>query len=135
SGEDVARRAGLSGAMLARLAAADAFGSIGLGRRAAFWHALQPYDRLPLFADLEDDRDPPPLPELGLPEEVVADYGAVGLSLKAHPMSLLRPALDRAGVLTSGALRNVADKASVRIAGLVIGRQPRPTATGTVFGT
>ena len=133
--EDVARRTGLSRPLLARLAAADAFGSLGLNRRAAFWQALQPYDRLPLFADLEDNRDPPPLPELGLPEEIVADYDTVGLSLKAHPMSLLRPALDRAGVLTSAGLRKVDDKATVRVAGLVIGRQAPPTAKGTVFVT
>ena len=133
--EDVARRAGLSGALLARLAAADAFGSLGLNRRAAFWQALQPYDRLPLFADLEDTRDPPPLPELALPEEIVADYDTVGLSLKAHPMSLLRAPLDRAGVLTSLALRDAKDKATVRVAGLVIGRQAPPTAKGTVFVT
>ena len=70
-----------------------------------------------------------------MPEEIVADYDTVGLSLKAHPMSLLRPALDRAGVLTSAGLRKVDDKATVRVAGLVIGRQAPPTAKGTVFVT
>jgi hypothetical protein len=37
---------------LARLAAADAFGSLGLSRRAALWQVLSLGEELPLFAGL-----------------------------------------------------------------------------------
>jgi error-prone DNA polymerase len=133
--QDLARRAGLGRPLLARLAAADAFGSLKLGQRPAFWQALQPYDTLPLFADLDDEADPPELPELALGEQIIADYDATGLSLKAHPMSLLRAELDRAGIVQARSLWEVKDKATVQVAGLVIGRQQPATAKGTIFIT
>jgi DNA polymerase III alpha subunit len=49
--EDFARRTGLSRAVLSRLAKAGAFGSLGLTRREALWHALaEDQKELPLFA-------------------------------------------------------------------------------------
>jgi error-prone DNA polymerase len=77
----------------------------------------------------------PDLPALSLGDHVVADYDAVGLSLKAHPLGLLRPDLDRAGARTAAALGQLDDKAEVRVAGLVVMRQQPPTAKGTVFIT
>jgi error-prone DNA polymerase len=133
--QDVARRAGLSRPLLARLAAADAFGSLGLDRRTALWQVLLAGEDLPLFDGLDDDAELPNLPALGLQEQVVADYDTVGLSLKAHPMSLLRPALGAAGILTGADLANVADKTTVKVAGLVVMRQQPSTAKGTVFIT
>jgi error-prone DNA polymerase len=50
---DVARRGRVSNALLARLSAADAFGSLGLDRRAALWKALAVVEDLPLFAGLD----------------------------------------------------------------------------------
>jgi error-prone DNA polymerase len=134
---DAARRARVGPGLLARLAAADAFGSLGLGRRQALWQVLQAgaTDELPLFAGLEDDEAVPDLPALSLGDHVVADYDAVGLSLKAHPLGLLRPDLDRAGARTAAALGQLDDKAEVRVAGLVVMRQQPPTAKGTVFIT
>jgi error-prone DNA polymerase len=133
--QDVARRAGLSRPLLARLAAADAFGSLGLDRRTALWQVLLVGEDLPLFDELDDDAALPNLPTLALQEQVVADYDTVGLSLKAHPMSLLRPALGAAGLLTGADLANVADKTTVKVAGLVVMRQQPSTAKGTVFVT
>jgi len=102
--EDVWRRAGVGPALLARLAEADAFASLGLSRREALWAAralgagragvLAP---LPLFAgDLDGEGRAEPevvLPPMGLGEEVVEDYAALRLSLRAHPLALLRPLL------------------------------------------
>jgi error-prone DNA polymerase len=130
---DIARRSGVSKALLARLASADAYRSLGLDRRAALWKVLATAEDLPLFAGLDDDGDPPVLPELSLEQHVVADYHATGLSLKAHPLGLIRADLDRLNVKSAAALGQLPDKATVRVAGLVLVRQRPPTANGTVF--
>ncbi len=91
------RRAGTPPRLLARLAEADAFESLGLDRRTALWQvaALGGDAPLPLFDGIEaEDTRPVPLPPMTLGEEIVADYTALRLSLRAHPMALLRPRLD-----------------------------------------
>ncbi|MBI2808903.1 MAG: error-prone DNA polymerase [Planctomycetes bacterium] len=130
---DFARRGRLSRALVARLAAADAFRSLGLDRRAALWKALAIGEDLPLFAGLDEDVDLPALPEMPIGEHVVADYQSTGLSLKAHPISLIRGDLDRLDTVSARALDQLPDKATVRIAGLVLVRQRPATANGTVF--
>jgi error-prone DNA polymerase len=132
---DLARRTRLGRPLLARLAAADALRSLGLGRRAALWQVLAAGDELPLFAGLDDEAPPPPFPDLLLADEVEADYASTGLSLKAHPIGLLRPALARLGVVPTSALARQPDRAPVRVAGLVLVRQRPPTAKGVVFLT
>ena len=130
---DFARRGRASKALLARLAAADAFRSLGLDRRAALWKALAIGEDLPLFVGLDDEEEMPRLPEMSMPEQVSADYRTIGLSLKAHPIGLLRGDLDRLQVVSAAGLAQLADKATVRIAGLVLVRQRPATAKGTVF--
>jgi error-prone DNA polymerase len=132
---DCARRTRLGRALLARLAAADAFGSLGLSRRMALWHVLSAGEELPLFAGLDEEHDTPALPEALLDEEVVADYDSTGLSLKAHPIGLLRRELVALDVVSSSELMKKPDKAIVRVAGLVLVRQAPPTAKGAVFIT
>ena len=50
---------------------------------------------LPLFeaaiAREQPDENADPLPQMPLPEQVVADYQTIRLSLKGHPMEFLRP--------------------------------------------
>ena len=91
------RRAGTPPRLLAKLAEADAFAALGLDRRTALWQAAAlGGDRpLPLFDGIEEeDARPVPLPPMTLGEEIVADYTALRLTLRAHPMALLRPRLD-----------------------------------------
>lgn len=97
--QDVWRRAGVAPVALARLAEADCFATLGLTRRAALWEAraitgLRP---LPLFATgIEGEGGVEPavhLREMTLGEEVVEDYLSLRLTLRAHPMALLRPYL------------------------------------------
>ncbi|MGR3568478.1 MAG: error-prone DNA polymerase [Pseudooceanicola nanhaiensis] len=96
---DVWRRAGVSPAMLERLAEADAFAALRLSRREALWEAkaLAPGRELPLFSgDIDGEGIAEPaalLPQMTLGEEVVEDFVALRLSLKAHPLALLRPML------------------------------------------
>ncbi|SHL41271.1 DNA polymerase III, alpha subunit [Roseovarius litoreus] len=100
---DVWRRAGVPPATVTRLAEADAFAGLGLGRREALWEAkaLAGDRPLPLFAgdmDGEGLNEPAAhLPAMTLGEEVVEDYVAMRLSLKAHPLALLRNALTPPG--------------------------------------
>ena len=129
---------------LDRLAAADAFRSLGLDRREALWEAqaLTPVDTLPLFAwgaTQEAGCEPPvDLEAMALSEHVVADYQTLRLSLKAHPMSFLRLQLDalpKRRVLPAVALASVKNGARVSVAGVVLVRQRPGSAKGVVFMT
>ena len=100
---DVWRRAGVSPATVTRLAEADSFAALGLSRRAALWEAkaLAGDKPLPLFdGDMDGEAIDEPaahLPAMTLGEEVVEDYVAMRLSLKAHPLALLRDYLTPPG--------------------------------------
>ncbi|PKQ12455.1 MAG: error-prone DNA polymerase [Alphaproteobacteria bacterium HGW-Alphaproteobacteria-1] len=97
--EDLWRRAGLAPALVARLAEADAFAACGLSRRNALWQAraIRSPDPLPLFArDIDGEGIDEPaanLPAMSAGEEVIEDYATLRLSLRAHPLALLRPIL------------------------------------------
>jgi error-prone DNA polymerase len=132
---DLARRAGLSRPLLARLAAADALRSLGWNRREALWQVLALGDELPLFAALEEPDPPPPLTPLGEAAEIVTDYDNLGLSLRAHPISLIRSDLDARHVLTAAAVNGLKNKVFIQTAGLVLMRQRPATAKGTIFVT
>ncbi|MEL7279946.1 MAG: error-prone DNA polymerase [Pseudomonadota bacterium] len=96
---DVWRRAGVSPLTVTRLAEADAFAELGLSRREALWEAraLAGDKPLPLFSgDMDGEGIEEPaahLPQMTLGEEVVEDFVATRLSLKAHPVALLRDVL------------------------------------------
>lgn len=97
--EDVWRRAGTPPHILEILAEADAFAVFGDGRRTALWHtkAIKGVEPLPLFAnELEGEgleELPVTLPEMTEGENVVEDYVSMRLTLRSHPMALLRPLL------------------------------------------
>jgi error-prone DNA polymerase len=140
------RRAGTSDATLARLAAADAFSSLALGRRPALWQALglasehPELSDAPLFAALPARAvapPPGPLPPTSLGEAVVADYAMLHLSLRAHPMGLLRADLPatRPRLRPAAELAQAGDGARVCVAGLVLVRQQPGSAKGIVFMT
>ncbi len=132
---DLWRRSGLTRRQILALARADAFASMGLSRRDVLWAVRGLSDaKLPLL----DARDPEPavcLPALTLGEQVVDDYGAISLSLRSHPMALLRAALTEAGVTSTEVLKNAKNDDLVTLAGLVLVRQRPGTASGVVFVT
>jgi error-prone DNA polymerase len=142
---DVARRSGAKRAILAKLAAADAFRSMGLGRRRALWDVLALREELPLFAGAFDGQSAAEaaedvdaevaLPAMSIAERVVADYDATELSLAAHPMELVRGALNRMGAMRAAGLKTAQEGSLVRVAGLVLVRQRPSTAKGLVFVT
>jgi error-prone DNA polymerase len=135
-------RAGLSPAVIERLAAADALGSLGLSRRQALWDArsLVAAPPLPLFAAADareegEERARTRLPVMPLSEEVVADYQTLRLSLKAHPMAFLRAELAERGFVRAADLRDRKLRSMVRVAGVVLVRQQPGSAKGVCFIT
>lgn len=142
--QDLASRTGLGAAALETLARGDAFSSMGLSRRAAFWAirglAAGPVSAdLPLFATAgpQSVMDEPAvsLPAAPLGEEVVDDYEALRLSLKAHPLALLRAHLAAGGHQPCERLMTLDAGRRIRICGLVLARQRPGTAQGVVFIT
>jgi error-prone DNA polymerase len=140
-------RAGLRPDVLTRLAEADAFADMGLTRRDALWQvkAIQSPKPLPLFNDpLDGEAIAEPdviLPSMQLGEEVVEDYVSTRLTLRAHPMELLRPGLLAAAegrraapLVTHAALTDIA-LGRYSVCGLVITRQRPGTASGVIFLT
>ncbi|MRX49771.1 error-prone DNA polymerase [Paracoccus sp. S-4012] len=135
------RRAGVRPSVLERLAEADAFAALGLARRDALWQvrALGPKP-LPLFAD-PIDGEAIPEPEVSLPamstgEQVLEDYLSTRLSLRAHPMAILRrPLTAEIGPMSPCAELARAPLRRHTITGLVITRQRPGTASGVIFLT
>ena len=136
--ESLWQRAGVPAKALERLGEADAFTSMGLRRRDALWRvkALRAQKPLPLFNDtiegegiLEPEVD---LTSMNLGEEVVEDYVSMRLSLRAHPMELLRPGMK--GLTPNHELLE-APLGRHTVCGLVITRQRPGTASGVVFVT
>ena len=137
--EAVWRRAGLKPAVLARLAEADAFAELGLSRREALWSAkaIRTPKPMPLFANEENDgleEAPIDLPAMTLGEEVFEDYVATRLTLRKHPVELLRPSLG-SRLLKASDQMVPGDGETVSVAGVVITRQRPGTASGVIFIT
>ncbi|MBT6431156.1 MAG: error-prone DNA polymerase, partial [Rhodospirillaceae bacterium] len=144
SPEDLWRRTNLRAGALEKLADGDAWRSAGMDRRAALW-ALKRLNQpeLPLLVAAQD-RPPSPnapregsvsLPDMPIGEQVVQDYSALRLSLKDHPLRLLRPVLDRRGIIENETLMNLSQGNRVTVAGLVLVRQRPGTAKGVIFIT
>jgi error-prone DNA polymerase len=140
SAEDLWQRARLPHRALKLLAEADAFRSASMDRREALWavRRLPDDDPLPLFEaanrnELSAEPDTK-LPTMGLAEHVVADYQTIRLSLKAHPMALLRPQFDAEKLLTCQQVENAPDGQWVKTAGVVLIRQ-RPGKGNAIFIT
>jgi len=137
--EDAWRRSGVSRGALERLANADAFHGLLLSRRQALWQVRGLRDApLPLFAAAgirEEAREPAVrLTPMTEGREVVEDYRHVQLSLRAHPLSFLRPELERRGILACRDLDHVKDGRKVKVAGIILVRQ-RPGSTNVTFIT
>ena len=133
SAEDLARRARLEQPEMQKLAAAGALHSLAGHRRQQVWEAAALHVPPKLLQDApidEDDLELAPAPE---GEEVLWDYRATGLTLRSHPMALLRPRLERYRLKTSEELRRTPNGRTVRTAGIVTVRQQPQTANGTIF--
>lgn len=130
------REAGLTEATLEKLADADAFRSMTLDRRNALWEtSKKDYQPASLFLEEKADGEKVLLPEMALSEHVVQDYASTTLSLKAHPVSFVRAALEQLHITPTHALAEAKDGALVKVAGLILVRQRPGTAKGICFIT
>ena len=142
--EEVARRTGISRRAIEALAEADAFASLGASRRAAMWDAKAIEREVPSLLRLPESAlgEPPLIQEadIALPAEaagqsVVMDYTATGLTLRQHPLALLRPTLGKLGYHDTRRLNTGRPGSAIRLPGIVLMRQRPGTAKGIVFIT
>ncbi|RSU71381.1 error-prone DNA polymerase [Sphingomonas sp. S-NIH.Pt3_0716] len=143
--EEIQQRAGVGRGALDRIGDADGFGSLGADRRSGLW-AVKGLGNaaLPLFAaaderagKLREEAIEPTviLAEMGEGAEVVEDYRASGLSLRAHPVAFLREELKARRMITCEQLRTTRDGRWIELAGLVLVRQKPGSAKGVMFIT
>jgi error-prone DNA polymerase len=121
---------------MVRLAEADAFTSLGLTRRQSLWEVMALSDDPgPLFDSVEPEAVEVKLPTMPVPQEVMTDYSTTSLSLKRHPLALVRDTLKEQRLITAAELQNTPHGRWVKVAGLVLIRQRPGTASGIVFVT
>jgi error-prone DNA polymerase len=136
SPEDLARRAGLDARELQLLAQGDALEGLTGHRHQAAWAVAGVDTRA--TALLQGTRTHEAQAQLDAPElrlDTLADYRATGLSLKAHPVGLLRQTLQGFKVQPAAVLRDYPHGRLARASGLVTHRQRPETAKGVVFVT
>jgi error-prone DNA polymerase len=140
--EDLAARSGAGGETLARLAWAGACDALVDGpeegrRRGALWLLGVAVPGVPTAAGTQlalplEGHGAPELRALSAWERMLADYGSTGITLREHPLELLRPELPRE-LRSSRDLELARHGSPVRVAGLVVARQRPATANGMTF--
>lgn len=133
--QDMALAARLDRQHLQALAAADALRSLAGHRRQQVWDAAAQLRAPPLLRDAPVEEESLALPEAPEGEEILFDYAATGLTLRRHPLALLRPRLDRWRLLSALQLQAVPHGRTVRACGIVTVRQRPGSAKGTMFVT
>ncbi len=131
---DLCLRAGLDEKSRNALAEAGALQGLVGNRNHARWAVAGVERERPLFLGSPDEAVIElPLPTVG--QDMLADYRALGLTLGAHPMSLLRDRLRARRLLGSRDLQDQRHGSHVHAVGLVTNRQRPATAQGTMFVT
>jgi error-prone DNA polymerase len=133
---DLGERAALDRRDLEALAAADALAGIAGHRHRAVWQVTGIERPLPLLPAATASEEGIPLlraPREG--QDIVADYGSTGLTLRRHPVALLREKLEKRGILPTQQLWGQPNGRWVKTAGLVITRQRPGSASGVIFVT
>ena len=120
---------------MAALAAADALISLSGHRRQQMWDATAQRRAPGLLKGVPIHEDALALPAAPEGEEIVGDYASMRLTLRRHPLALLRPRLARMNLLSAEQLRAMPSGHVVRACGIVKGRQRPQTANGTIFVT
>jgi error-prone DNA polymerase len=135
STEDMAMRAELDMRDLNALAAGDALQSLSGHRRQQVWDAAAQRRAPELLQGAPVNEDALELPAAPEGEEIVFDYASLGLTLRRHPLALLRPRLARMKILSAGQLHDLPSGRKVAACGIVTMRQQPQTANGTIFVT
>jgi len=139
--DDLVARADLDRGSVDRLAEAGALRGLAGHRHRARWQSAATEKQLPLFAaanavDARSASEPRiAIPPPSASEDTRADYASIGLTLGAHPVGLIRRALQQRRYRSARELAQWPDKRNARYAGLVILRQRPQTASGVTFMT
>jgi error-prone DNA polymerase len=135
STQDLALRCRLDVGDLRALASADALQSLSGHRRQQVWEASAMRLAPALLQGVPIDEEALELEAAPEGEEIVFDYAAVGLSLRSHPLALLRAQLTPKRLLTAQQMHHFPSGRLVRACGIVTMRQQPQTAKGVVFVT
>lgn len=133
--EDLALRAQLDLKDLNALASADALRSLAGHRRQQVWEASAQQKAPGMLRQAPVDELPLELPAAHEGEEIFFDYAAMGLTLRRHPVALLRARLARMKLLSAAQLHDLPHNRKVGACGIVTVRQQPQTANGTIFVT
>jgi len=131
--QDLARRADLDQRELQALAAADALIGLSGHRRQQMWDAAALRTPPALLRQAPVHEAPIELPPAPEGEAILWDYAATRLTLRRHPLALLRPQLRARRLMTAEELQALPDKRFARACGIVTVRQQPQTANGTIF--
>ena len=132
---EMARRAGLEASELQTLARADALKSLAGHRRQQVWGAAGEQRSTSLLKEAPAPEAALELPAAPEGKEITLDYAATGLTLRRHPLALLRPRLVRRRWRSASELDGLSDGAFAWACGIVVTRQQPETANGTIFVT
>ncbi len=162
---DLVFRSGINKKDLEALAAADALRGVSGDRHRAFWYAagvesekswcpvvesvlrcaadneIKTAGRVmsgSFYADPKFDSEPEVdvlLPVASEGQNIMADYGATGFTLRRHPLALLRDHLQDYQVTCASMLDEAANESVVKTVGVVTCRQRPMTASGVTFIT
>ncbi len=132
---DLIRRAGLNAGERARLADADALRSLSGHRHQARWDSAGVDAPIAVLAGAALNEEAITLAAPSLRTDVISDYASQGFSLRRHPLSFAREALDQRRMLRARDVLGSRHGRRVRCAGLVTVRQRPHTANGVTFVT
>ncbi len=135
STEDLVSRAHLGTLEINALAAADALMQLAGHRRQQVWQASAIKPAPLLLKSVPTHEAALALPDTPEGENILFDYRSTGLTLRRHPLALLRPRLARRGLLNAAELQTLPDGEEVAACGIVTLRQQPQTAKGTIFMT
>jgi error-prone DNA polymerase len=135
STEDLALRAQLGTLEINALAAADALLPLAGHRRQQVWQAAAIKPAPLLLKAVPTHEAPLQLPDTPEGENILFDYKSTGLTLRRHPLALLRPRLAALRLLSADQLNALPNGRQVAACGIVTVRQQPQTAKGTIFLT
>lgn len=134
--QDLARRAELTRHDLDALAASDALHRLVGHRRLASWEASASVASRDLLRDADlTETETPSLPVPTEGQSIIEDYRSLRMTLRRHPLALLRPRLQSMRFESAAILNEYPDRRLARACGLVTMRQRPQTAKGVIFLT
>lgn len=149
--QTLVERTGINRSDRESLAAADAFSALASDRHRAFWDVAGYEETLPLYQTTDAQVITPTdnalsqtdneseieilLPKPSEAQDIFADYTSTGLTLRRHPLALLRNHLQQYHVMPASVLSSLQNGHRIKVAGIVTSRQRPQTASGVTFMT